>query len=121
MTADQYIFIVRVLATQRLEGKPEVQVVCMDLATNYRALVRKHRNKPQQHLRAKARRFLDVPTAACCQVLRIRWCTEQPSAPQVGGDAQTDCERNRRRVAYEGSRVANFQRSSGHLSRIKLA
>jgi transposase len=27
---------------QRLEGKPEVQVVCMDLATNYRALVRKH-------------------------------------------------------------------------------
>jgi transposase len=27
---------------QRLKGKPEVQVVCMDLATNYRALVRKH-------------------------------------------------------------------------------
>jgi len=27
---------------QRLEGKTEVRVVCMDLASNYRALVRKH-------------------------------------------------------------------------------
>ena len=27
---------------QRLEGKAEVRVVCMDLASNYRALVRKH-------------------------------------------------------------------------------
>jgi len=27
---------------QRLEGKPEVQMVCMDLSSSYRALVRKH-------------------------------------------------------------------------------
>jgi transposase len=42
----------------RLDGKPEVQLVCIDLASTYRALIRKH--FPNARIWRRARKLLKI-------------------------------------------------------------